>query len=275
LNKRAWTSKYEDLLGDRAAARNLLRDIEGGERQESTMISVRRAQARRHDRRHQRDVWRTFDPRDRTNPIAGGFGALELLDEDRLPPGSPIPQQPRGDAEIVTYVREGAVAYEDAMGCSGVIQAGEFQRLTAVQGRRHGEANASRTDWAHVLQIRLRPPEGRLESGREQKRFSAAERRGGLRVVASPDAQRGSLRLHQDARIYSALLEHGQHVVHELLPGRGAWLHLVRGELSLGDLVLTAGDGAAITAERAVSFTAREETEILLVDLGVAARSAG
>jgi len=232
------------------------------------MISIRRAVARRHDRRRQRDVWRTFDPRDRSSPIAGGFGALELLDEDRLPPGSSIPQQPRGDAEIVTYVREGAVAYEDALGCSGIIHAGEFQRLTAVHGRRHGEANASRSDWAHVLQIRLRPSAPGLESDREQKRFSAAERRGGLRVVASPDAQRGSLRLHQDARIYSALLERGQHVVHELLPGRRAWLHVVDGQLNLGDLVLSTGDGAAVTTERAVSLTAREVTEILLIDVG-------
>ncbi|HEX3763384.1 MAG TPA: pirin family protein [Kofleriaceae bacterium] len=231
------------------------------------MIHVRRAEARRHDRRHQREIWRTFDPRDRTNSIAGGFGSLELLDEGRLPPSAPVPRQPRGDAEIVTCVREGAIAYEDSMGCSGVILAGEFHRMAAVHGLRHGEANASRTDWAHVLQIRLRPSAVRLESEREQKRFSAAERRGGLRIIASPDAQRGSLRLHQDARIYSALLERGQHVVHALLPGRGAWLHLVHGQLSLGDLVLSTGDGAAITAERAVSLTAREDTEILLVDL--------
>jgi redox-sensitive bicupin YhaK (pirin superfamily) len=239
------------------------------------MIHVRRAEARRHDRRHHREVWRTFDPRDRTHPIAGGFGALELLDEDRLPPRAPVPQQPRGDAEIVTYVREGAVAYEDSTGCSGVIRAGEFQRLAAVHGLRHGQANASRTDWAHMLQIRLRPPAVRFESEREQKRFSAAERRGWLRVVASHDAQRGSLRLLQDTRIYSALLERGQHVVHELLHGRGAWLHVVHGELSLGELVLSTGDGAAITTERAVSLTAREDTEILLFDLVAAADSSG
>jgi redox-sensitive bicupin YhaK (pirin superfamily) len=237
------------------------------------MISLRRAEARHHDRRHQRDVWRTFAPRDRTNPVAGGFRALKLLDEDHLPPRSPIPQQPRGDAEIVTYVREGAVAYEDSMGCSGVIRAGEFQRRTAGHGLRHGEANASRTAWAHVFQVRLHMVEVGPEPHREQKRFSVAERRGGLRVVASPDAQCGSLRLHQDARMYSALLERGQHVVHELRPGRGAWLHLVHGQVSLSDLVLTAGDGVAITAERAVSLTAREDAEILLFDLGAAANS--
>jgi hypothetical protein len=231
------------------------------------MITLRRANERHHDRRRKQEVWHTFHP-DRADALAGGFGALEVLDEDRLPPGAGVPRHPHLDAEIVTYVREGALAHEDSMGRSGIVQAGEFQRMTAGRGIRHSETNASRTDWAHVFQIWLRPSEAGLEPGHEQKRFSAAERRGGLCVVASPDARRGSLRIHQDALVYSAMLDPGQHVIHELPQGRSAWLHLVQGEVTLGDTVLTTGDGAGVTAEPAVSLTAREETEILLVDLG-------
>jgi quercetin 2,3-dioxygenase len=231
------------------------------------MISLRRAGERHHHRRHKRDVWRTFDPLDRTDDLADGFGTLESLDESRLPPRADVPRHARDEAEIVTYVREGAVTYEDSMGHSGVIHAGEFQRMSAVAGARHSETNASRSDWAHVFQVRLRCPASVLEPGREHKRFSAAERRGGLCIVASPDARKGSLRLHQDARMYSALLEPGQHVVHELASERAAWLHLVQGEVRLGDLVLTAGDSAGVTTERAVSLTAREDTEILMFDV--------
>ena len=165
-------------------------------------------------------------------------------------------------------MREGALAYDDSSGRSGVIQAGEFQRTTAGRGSHHSETNASRTDWAQVFQICLRPAQAGLVPGLEQKRFSAAERRGGLCLVASSDARRGSLRIHQDALLYSAMLGPGKHVVHELREGRSAWLHLVEGEVTLGDVVLSSGDGAGLTAERAVSLTAREETEILLVDLG-------
>ena len=114
----------------------------------------------------------------------------------------------------------------------------------------------------------LSPSELGLVPGHELKRFTVAERRGRLCVVASPDAHGGSLRISQDALMCSAVLECGQHVVHELSPGRTAWLHLVAGEVTLGDDVLTSGDGAGITAERALSVTARKETEILLVDLG-------
>jgi hypothetical protein len=140
--------------------------------------------------------------------------------------------------------------------------------MTAGRGIRHSETNASRTDSAHVFQIWLRPSEAGLPPSHEQKRFSAAERRGVLCVVASPDGRRGSLRIHQDALMCSALLDPGQHVVHELSYGRSAWLHVVRGEVTLGDTVLAAGDGAGVSAERAVSLTAREESEILLFDLG-------
>lgn len=231
------------------------------------MISVRRAQQRHHDRRRKREVWRTFDPLVRADRLPDGFGALETLDENRLPPRADIPCRSRDEAEIITYVREGAVAYEDSMGHSGVIQTGEFQRMIAALGTRHSQANASRADWAHVFYIRLRRSASHIESGREQKRFSAAERRSELCIVASPDARRGSLRLHQDTRMYSALLSAGRHVVHELAPDRAAWLHVVHGEVTLDDLVLTAGDGAGIANERAVSLTAREDSEILLVDV--------
>jgi len=232
------------------------------------MTTIRRAKERHHDRRRKHEVWHTFHPEDRADAPADGFGSLESLSEDRLPPGAGVPRHPHRDAEIVTYVREGALAYEDSMGRSGVIHAGEFQRMTAGHGIRHSETNASRTESAHVFQIWLRPSEAGIESSHEQRRFSAAQRRGALCVVASPDARRGSLRIHLDALIYSAMLDPGQHVVHELSQGRSAWLHLVEGEVTLGEVVLTAGDGAGITAERAVSLTAREETEILLLDLG-------
>jgi hypothetical protein len=231
------------------------------------MITLRRAKERHHTLRSKHEEWLTFDSKDRADPLADGFGNLETLDEDLLPPGAVVRGRARHYAETVTYVREGALAYEDSRGRSGVIHAGEFQRMTSRGGIHHSEMNASRTDWAHIFQLGLGPAAARLDPGQEQKRFSAADRRGELCIVASPDARQGSLRIHQDTLIYSALLERGHHVVHELSQGRSAWLHVVHGEVTLGDIVLTAGDGAGVTAERAVSFTARQNTEILLLDL--------
>ena len=233
------------------------------------MITVRIAKERHHDRHRNREVWRTFDPQDRADPLADGFAALEILNEERLPPNAVVSPQPYHDAEVVTYVREGALAYENSMGRRGIIQAGEFQHISARRGFRHSEANASRTDWAHIFQIWVRPSEAGLDPSYEQKRFSTAKRQGRLCIVASPDARSGSLRIHQDALMFAAILDPGKHVIHELLPGRCAWLHLVHGEVTLREeVVLNSGDSAGIKSELAVSLTAWEETEILLLDLG-------
>ena len=231
------------------------------------MITLRRAEERHHDWHLNEEVWHTFHPEDHADAFAAGFGALVSLNEARLSPGGGFAGHSACDAEIITYVREGALANEDSLGRSGVVHAGEFQRVTIGLGMRHSETNGSQTDWAHIFQIGLRSAEVELASGYERKRFSAAQRRGGLCMVASPDARRGTLRIHQDALMYSAILDPGQHVVHELPPGRRAWVHLVQGEAVLSDFVLTGGDGAGVTAERAVSLTARQETELLIFDL--------
>jgi len=233
------------------------------------VIVLRRAGERSHERRRKQEAWSTFSARDPADPLAKGFGPLESLKEGRKTPRPEIPPPPR-DAEIITYVREGTLAYQDALGQPGIIRAGEFQRMTAGHGIRYSEMNASPTDWAHVFQIWLRPSVEKLEPGHEEKRFTAAERRGILCVVASPDGRSGSLKLHEDALVYSTTLERGQHIIHELSPERSAWLHLVHGSADFGTATLNAGDGAGLSAERALSLTARQETEVLLLDLGPA-----
>lgn len=231
------------------------------------MIVLRRADERKHERRRKQEAWLTFSSRDPEDPLAQGFGPLETLKEGRISPRAGL-RQPVRDAEIITYVREGTLAYQDALGQPGVIRAGEFQRMTAGRGIRYSEMNASPTDWAHVFQIWLRPPVEQIEPGHEEKRFTAAERRGILCIVASPDGRRDSLKLHQDAMVYSTTLDRGQHIIHELSPNRSAWLHLVSGSADFGTVTLNTGDGAGISAERALSLTARQETEVLLLDLG-------
>ena len=176
-----------------------------------------------------------------------------------------MPCQPRHAVDIITYVREGCLAYQNAEGGAGLLRAGEFQRRSMGRGVRQNSRNASSAD-TRVFEVWIRLAAW-LEPSQEQRRFSAAERRGLLCVIASPDGRRGSLRIHRGALLHSALLEPGQHVVHELAPGHGAWLHLIDGEVALGDVILESGDGAGICADRAVSLTAREPSEILLLDL--------
>ena len=194
------------------------------------MITLRRAQERHHTHASKHDIWHTFNPKDRTEMFADGFGALQTLNERRLGPGAHIPLHMKREAEVITYVRDGTLADHDSLGRSGLITTGEFQRLSAGRGVRVSETNASRTDLAHVFEIHVRPSEAELDPCYEQKRFSVAERSGALCVVASRDGRRGSLHLHQDARVYSALLISGQHVFHSFPSGEARGSTSCRGK---------------------------------------------
>jgi hypothetical protein len=231
------------------------------------VITLRRSAERRHVRSWNQEIWKTFAPEDQEDQLAEGFGSCAALDELRLPPNAGAAPLPLRHSEIVTYVFEGALAQEDSTGRSGVVHVDEFQSMTT--GRiRHSERNASQTKWTRVFRLSLRPSEAELDCGQEQRLFPLAERRGVLRVVASPDGRRGSLRVHADALVYSAILDVGHHLIHPLDPGRVAWLHVLHGKVALDGLVLVTGDGVGVAAEPAISCTAQEDSEILLVDMG-------
>ncbi|MHC5039267.1 MAG: pirin family protein [Planctomycetota bacterium] len=231
------------------------------------MIRLRRNSERLRTQHGKHESWLTFDPREPRDASAGDFGILTAINEMRFSPDGASATLPSEEAEILTYVYKGALAQEDSSGRSGVLYAGEFQYMTAVTGTRRRESNASRTDWAHVFRIFLLPAEVGLDHAQEQERFAAALRRNALCIVASPDGRKESLRIRQDVLIYSSVLAPGRHLIHELLPGRSAWLHVISGEVSLQDIILTQGDGAGVTTESSASFMARENTEILLVDM--------
>lgn len=232
------------------------------------MIKLLRDTDRRHVQHDKQDIWSTFCPHSLPGSAPEAFGVLTALDEDRLTPGGFSVPQPREEAEIVTCVYMGALTQQDSTGKSNVVYAGEFQHRTSNRGIRHREANASRSDPVHTVRIGLQPMGGSPGRARQQKHFTAAQRHNVLCLVASPDGRKGSLRILQDAFIYSSVTDPGRHMVHELKPGRSAWLHVIRGEATLRDVVLLGGDGAGVTDEPSVSLTARQGTEILLVDVG-------
>jgi hypothetical protein len=229
------------------------------------MITLRRASERLRSQRGRTCVWRTFFDERTDAALLGGFGTLESLDESVLSPRAASQRQRQRDGEAVTYVRAGALAYVNSAGHSGVVRAGEFQRVSGGLRADHRETNASHAHRAHVYQIGLCG--SGAEQSSEQKRFNVADRRAVLCLVASPDARRGSMRVHHDAQIFSSILLAGQHLVHELRLGRCAWIHVVDGEAMVGGIPMSTGDGAGISGEAAASVTAQTNCELLLVDV--------
>jgi redox-sensitive bicupin YhaK (pirin superfamily) len=170
--------------------------------------------------------------------------------------------------EIVTYVLSGALQHRDSMGNGEVLRPGEFQRMTAGTGITHSEFNPSSTEPVHLYQIWLLPERRGLEPSYEQQRFAESERRNRLQLVASRDGQDGSLRIHQDVRIYLSVVEAGQAVRAVLAAGRYAWLQVLRGGVSLSGVLLSTSDGAAVSEERELTIEAEGAAEVMLFDLG-------
>jgi redox-sensitive bicupin YhaK (pirin superfamily) len=195
------------------------------------------------------------------------FQSLRVMNEDRVEPGQGFGMHPHRDMEIVTYVLSGALEHKDSMGNGEVLRPGEFQRMSAGSGLLHSEFNPSNTEPVHLYQIWLFPGRKGVTPSYEQRAFPEAEKRGRLRVVASPDGRDGSLTIGQDASVFLSSLDVNQRVTHELQPGRHAWLQVLRGAVDLEGSVLVAGDGVAVSDESAVSVRATEPSEVMLFDL--------
>ena len=195
------------------------------------------------------------------------FRSLRVMNEDTVAPGQGFGTHPHGDMEIVTYVLEGALEHKDSMGNGEVLRPGEFQRMSAGTGITHSEFNPSASEPVHLYQIWLFPEQKGIEPSYEQKRFSEEERHNRMRLVASRNADQGSLLIHQDARIYLSNIDASNEIGQKLPDGRYGWLQVLRGHVSLNGIELSAGDGAALSDEKSLTIKAVTDAEIMLFDL--------
>ncbi len=231
------------------------------------MLSLRKAEERGHEDHGWLDTSHTFSFADYYDPKFMGFGALRVINDDRVAPGGGFPPHSHRDMEIITYVLEGALRHQDSIGNGSVIKPGEIQRMSAGTGVTHSEYNASKKEPVHFLQIWILPERAGLPPAYEQKYFSDEEKRGRLRLVASPDAADGSVRIQQDARVLAALLEPGKPVSSTFDKNRLGWLHVARGSAEVNGTPLKVGDGVGISGGEKLSITSKAGGEILLFDL--------
>jgi redox-sensitive bicupin YhaK (pirin superfamily) len=212
----------------------------------------------------------TFSFADYHDPNHMGFRTLRVINEDRVAPGKGFGTHGHRDMEIVSYVLEGSLEHKDSMGTGSVIVPGDVQRMSAGTGVMHSEFNASKTALVHFLQIWIVPDARGHAPGYEQKTFSAEDKRGRLKLVASPDGEGGSVTIHQDARLYAGLFAAGERATFDVKSGRGAWVHVARGAIELDGTVLQAGDAAAIdepTSHVIVGASGATDAEVLVFDL--------
>ena len=231
------------------------------------MLTLRKGQDRGHADHDWLQSHHSFSFADYRDPAHMGYGNLRVINDDTIAPGTGFGTHGHRDMEIVTYVLSGALAHKDSLGTGAVIRPGDVQRMSAGRGVQHSEFNHEQNASTHLLQIWILPSEPGIEPGYEQKLFDAAEKRGRLRLVASPDGRDGSVTVHADASIRAGLFDAGEHAELALDPQRKAYVHLVRGQLSVNGQLLVGGDAAKLSGESRLVLADGQDAEVLVFDL--------
>jgi quercetin 2,3-dioxygenase len=238
------------------------------------MIALRKASERGYADHGWLKSFHSFSFADYHDPEHMGFGNLRVINEDRIAPGSGFGTHGHRDMEIISYVLSGELAHKDSMGNgqtgaaqTGVIRPGDVQRMSAGRGVMHSEFNHAKDQTTHFLQIWILPDVRGIEPGYEQKHFGAEQKRGALRLVASPDARDGSVRIHADAAMYAGLFDGTESAELPLQPGRKAYVQVVRGQIAVNGQKLSAGDAARMEAEPKLTLADGHEAEVIVFDL--------
>lgn len=199
-----------------------------------------------------------------------GWGALRVINEDRVAPRGGFPPHSHANMEILSYVIDGALAHRDSSGGEGVVQAGEWQSMSAGHGIEHSEFNASDSAPVHFLQIWIQPDRVNAEPAHAQRRFAPGDRRGRWTTLVSPDGEAGSLSIRQQAWLHGSRLEDGETIDFELKPDRRYWLQVVQGSIFCGDRAMAAGDALGLVEEGGplkVSCRGDVFADVILFDL--------
>ncbi len=231
------------------------------------MIQIRKAGERGHANHGWLDTYHTFSFADYQDPKHMGFRSLRVINEDKVEPGQGFGTHGHRDMEIITCILEGELQHKDSMGNGAVIRPGEVQRMSAGTGVTHSEFNPSKTKPVHLLQIWILPDKANLTPSYEQREFKPAELKNRLCLVASGKPREGAVKIHQDADLYSSLVDSGKKLEYALDKNRHAWIQVARGSLRVNDALLQAGDGAAVSKEEKLKISGESDSQFLLFDM--------
>jgi redox-sensitive bicupin YhaK (pirin superfamily) len=231
------------------------------------MQEVRRAGDRGYADHGWLKSFHSFSFADYHDPEHVEFGPLRVINEDRVKPGAGFGTHSHRDMEIISYVLKGELAHKDSTGSSSTIRPGDVQRMSAGRGVQHSEFNPSASDGVHFLQVWIQPNRRGIEPSYEEKRFSADEKRGRLRLIASPDRAEGSVLIQQDARVYAGLFDGDERAELVISPGRRAYVHVARGAVTTNGVALQAGDALKLTDTGKLELKSGRDSEVLVFDL--------
>jgi redox-sensitive bicupin YhaK (pirin superfamily) len=231
------------------------------------MLTVRKSQDRGYADHGWLKSFHSFSFANYYDPQHMGWGNLRVINEDRIAPGTGFGTHGHKDMEIISYVMSGNLAHKDSMGNVKGIPPGDVQRMSAGSGVMHSEFNHAPDETTHFFQIWIEPNVTGIAPSYEQKTFATSEKSGALRLVASPDATDGSVKIHADARLYSGLLDGDQTATLQLAANRKSYVQLLQGEIEVNGTAITAGDAVLTDGERELKLSRGKNAEVLVFDL--------
>ena len=201
------------------------------------------------------------------DPDHMGYRSLRVINDDVVDAGQGFGEHPHRDAEIFSYVIDGELEHKDSMGNGRVIKAGDLQYISAGRGVFHSEFNPSPTKPVHFLQIWLMPTTSGGEPRYAEKAMGPTARPNDLTLLFAGEPREGAVGIRADADIYFGKLDAGKQLTHKTKSGRGQWIHVIDGDVSVAGESLKSGDGAAIENAEVMEFSSREGAQFLLFDL--------
>ena len=201
------------------------------------------------------------------NPARTHFGALRVINDDRVAAGRGFGAHPHADMEIITYVRHGAITHKDSLGNTGRTGAGDVQVMSAGTGVTHSEHNLEQDD-TKLYQIWIEPAERGVHPRWKAKEFPKSPVHDGLPVLVSGQPQHGgkdALYIHQDAAIYGGRMNTGAVITQAIK--HQAYILASLGSFKVNGATLQQGDGAEVTGEKTLTIEAFEDSEVLVIDV--------
>ena len=236
------------------------------------MMQIRPSQERGHANHGWLDSYHSFSFNKYYDPAWMGFSVLRVINEDVIAPAQGFGTHSHADMEIITYVLQGNLAHKDSLGNVEVIRQGHVQRMTAGTGVSHSEFNASETEPVHLLQIWILPNQQGLKPSYEDGFFSDEQKQDKWCLLASENAENGSLKVHQDMKLYAAKLNERKILEYTLKDGdiknrRSAYMQVASGNVEIDGKQLNPGDAAMFVSAQTIQVIAIHDAEILLFDL--------
>lgn len=232
---------------------------------------IHKAETRGHANHGWLDAHHSFSFAGYYDPSRMHFGALRILNDDRIAPGMGFGMHPHDNMEIISIALEGSLKHKDNLGNEGIIRPGDVQVMSAGTGVVHSEFNPSKQETVNLLQIWVFPNVRGARPEYDQKTFDPAAGKNGLQVVVSPrnrNGEEGALRINQDAWFSLGQLDRGRSLTYRSrLAGNGSYIFVISGSVEVGSQLVGPRDGLGLTGFEEVTIKAASDARFLIMDV--------